>query len=246
MAIAVQDHRASIENHLLAALSVRDYISFAENLEEVSLERGQILAEPGRPVEYVYFPNSGVASVTSTGEAGAAIEVALVGREGFVGVPAFLGSTSSFGQTTMLIAGHGLRMRADEFDETSVDNPRLRDMLLRFTHALLVQVSVSVSCTASHSVDERLARWLLTVFDRAGVDELMLTHETMARALNVRRSGVSVAARGLQDAGLIAYTRGRIRLLDHGGLERHACGDYRIIREEVERLVADYAPRRRR
>jgi CRP-like cAMP-binding protein len=246
MAVTVQDHRASIDNQLLAALPVRDYMSFAGDLDEVSLERSRVIVEAGRPLDFVYFLNSGVASVTSTGDAGAEIEVALVGREGFVGMPAFLGSTSSFGQTSMLVPGDALRMRAEVFEETSVDNPRLRDMLLRFTHALLVQVSVSVSCTASHSVDERFARWLLTVFDRAAAREVLLTHEEIARALNVRRSGVSVAARALQEADLIAYTRGRIRLVDHEGLERRACGCYRIIRDEIERLAVDYAPRRRR
>ena len=227
---------AAPANRLLAALPPGDYRRLLPCLEPVSLLFRAVLQEPKRPIPYVYFPSSGVVSVVIPPDGrGDGVEVGLVGREGLTGLPVFLGADSTPARWVVQAPGQALRMAAEEFRAHAVRRP-LRDLLLLYTNAFLAQVSQSVACNALHPVEERLCRWLLTVHARVDSDQFPLTHEFLATMLGVRRASVTNAARGLQEAGLIRYGRGRLEVLDRPGLEAAACGCHRAAQAELDRL----------
>ncbi len=204
--------------------------------EPTSLPYRQVLQEPNKPISYVYFPFSGVVSVVIPPEGrGHGVEVGLVGREGVVGVPVVLGADSTPARWLVQVPGEALRVPAEEFRAHAGRRP-LRDLLLLYANAYLAQVSQAVACNGLHSVQERLCHWLLMVHSRAESDEFPLTHEFLAAMLGVRRAGVTVAARGLQNAGLIRYDRGRLEVLDRPGLQSAACRCHRVVQAELARL----------
>ncbi|HVS38684.1 MAG TPA: helix-turn-helix domain-containing protein [Gemmataceae bacterium] len=196
----------------------------------------KVLHEPGDAIRYVYFPCSGVVSVVIPPDGkGDGVEVGLVGREGVVGVPVVLGADSTPARWVVQVPGEALRMSADLVRIHAGRGP-LHDLLLLYANAYLVQVCQSVACNALHPVEERLCRWLLGVHARVESDHFPLTHEFIAAMLGVRRASVTQAARGLQEAGLIRYGRGRLEVLDRPGLESAACGCHRIGQAELARL----------
>jgi CRP-like cAMP-binding protein len=221
------------DNRLLAALTHEEFEGLAPRLETVALDLGQTLFRPEEQIQYVYFPTDTVVSLLTELEDGMGMEVGLVGREGIVGISAFLGGSETK-VATVQAAGAAVRMRAGELREEFRRGATLQIALLRYAHALMTQISQSVVCNARHYVEGRLARWLLMFGDRVGRDEFTLTHEFVANMLGVRRAGVSEIAGKLQDRGLIRYQRGHFTILDRKGLEEFTCECYPKVNEKFD------------
>jgi CRP-like cAMP-binding protein len=226
-----------IQNKILAALSAKEYARLLPHLELVSLPLGQILYKTDEQIKYVYFPNSGVVSFVAHMKEGASIEVGLAGCEGMVGVPILFGDDVSQNEAIVQIADGAMRMKASVLVEELKGDGELEPLLMRFALALMKQVSQTAACNRNHHIGQRLARWLLTCHDRVKGDELKLTQEFIAEMLGTRRSGVSEAAAILQEAGLIRYSRGNIKILDRVGLEKFACECHATVKLASDRLL---------
>jgi CRP-like cAMP-binding protein len=225
------------QNKILAALPSEEYDRLLSHLTPVSLPLGESLYETEDRIKYVYFVNTGVVSLVTHLKEGSGVEVGLVGNEGMVGLSIALGDDVSPSQAIVQIAGEGMRMGAAALREELKQGGLLQTLLLRFTMAMLRQVSQSAACNRSHHVAERLARWLLTCHDRVEGDELRLTQEFIAEMLGTRRAGVSEAAGILQGAGLIRYSRGHITVTDRAGLGEFSCECYGVVKVEYDRLL---------
>jgi CRP-like cAMP-binding protein len=226
-----------LNNQLLSALSTEKYQRLIPYLELVKLPLRQVLHEPGEKIEYVFFPTDAMISLVSIMQDGSTVEVSLVGKEGMVGIPVILGGNSTITQAVVQIAGSALRMQANVFKVEFDRGGELQFLLLCYIQALFTQVSQSAACNRLHSVEERLARWLLTVQDCLQTSEFPMTQEYIAQMLGSRRSGVTVAAGTLQQAGIISYRRGKIKILNQEDLENTACECYGIIKAETSRLL---------
>ena len=226
------------ENHLLSMLPHESLARLQPHLEPVAVTFKQAIYASNEPISHVYFPCSAVFSLILALEGGAVVEIATVGNEGMLGVPAFLGAGSFPGEVFCQIPGRALRMPTEVLlRETATGGP-LHDVLQRYTQALMNLISQSAACNRAHAIDERCARWLLMTHDRVGADRFPLTQQFMAQMLGVRRAGVSAAASILQRAGFIRYSRGVITVTDRSGLESAACTCYQIVRDEFERLLS--------
>jgi CRP-like cAMP-binding protein len=225
------------KNGLLGALSAQEYQRIYPNLEMVTLSIGQVIYEIDEPIPYVYFPQNSIVSLVSLLEDGSTIEVGLVGKEGMVGIPVILGGITRAHRAFVQVPNGALRMKSEvlkaEFDRGGA----LQQLLLRYIQALFTQVSQTAVCNRFHTLEERLARWLLLVGYCLQSDEFFLTQEFIGEMLGVRRSGVTVAAGALSQLGLIQYTRGRITICNHKALEAFSCECYGIIRDEFDRLL---------
>jgi len=221
-------------NKILASLPAasRDWL---ETLEPVSLLAGTVLYEPDEKIEHVYFLTNALVSIVSMNSEGSTVEVGLIGSEGMVGVPAILGGVTPY-RAIVQMGGAALRIRGQSLNEEFQRNPFLRNLLLKYTNAFLIQIAQSSICNCYHSLQERLCRWLLVARDAVRSNELVLTHDLIARLLGTRRASVTVAAGLLQRAGLIRLTRGRITIVDAAGLEAASCECYSILRDGVSRL----------
>jgi CRP-like cAMP-binding protein len=226
------------ENHLLSVLPREVYEKLAPNLKQVSLERGTILHHPGETIEALYFPIDCLLSITITMNDGSTAEAGVVGNREVIGVNAFMGGRETT-QTEYIvqIAGSAIKVDARPLLEEFDCNKELRDVLLRYTQALIAQISQTTACNSLHVLDQRLARWLLESQDRVDSDDLKLTQEFISHMLGVRRAGVTQAAQKLQERGLIRYHRGRVQILDQQGLEAVSCECFRVLREEYDRLL---------
>jgi len=225
------------ENHLLAALPSEEYRRLHPALQPVMFSLGQVLYEPGGRLDYVYFPTTAVVSLLYTMEDGSTAEMGLAGNDGVVGIALFLGGDTTPNRAVVQISGHAFRMRAKLLQEEFARGGALQRSLLRYTQALMTQISQTGVCNRLHSVEKRLCRWLLLSHDRVTSDELLMTQEFIANMLGGRRESVTVAAGVLQAAGLIHYSRGHIKILDRQGLEATACECYLIVRNEFHRLL---------
>lgn len=223
-------------NKILATLPRAEFEHVASKLRPVHLELGEILYMPEQRIEYVYFVTSGVVSLLAALEDGTTVEAGVIGCEGMVGIPVILGADATPNQALVQSDGNALRMSTSDLRTEFQKSAQLRDLLLRFTNALFTQVAQTAACNRLHSVEERLARWLLLTHDRVQ-DEFILTQEFLSRMLGVRRAGVSVAANTLRQAGLIEYRRGNVNVLDRKGLERASCECYQIVRNEYDRYA---------
>jgi CRP-like cAMP-binding protein len=232
-----EGHTSNNTNRLLSMLAERAYKELAPNLEPVSLTLKQKLYEPNMPIEYVYFPINGVISLLAHMEGEALVEVATIGNEGMVGLPLFLGADITPGVSFAQVPGDALRMSADAFRKAIANNGPFTKVLHRYTQALMVMISQGNACNRAHSLEERCARWLLLCHDRVGADEFLMTQEFLSQMLGVRRASVNLVAAAFQKAGFIEYTRGRIRILNRGGLESASCQCYSIIRDEYDRML---------
>ena len=225
------------QNHLLRVLPEAEWLRWQPQLEEVDLPLGKVLYESGAPMAYVYFPTSAIVSLLYVLENGASAEIAVVGFEGVVGVSIFMGGGTTPSRAVVQSAGKGYRLRADavkaEFDRAGP----VMHLMLRYTLALITQMSQTAVCNRHHSLDKQLCRWLLLSLDRLQGNELVMTQELIANMLGVRREGVTEAAAGLQRAGLIRYSRGRITVLDRPGLEKRTCECYAVVKRESDRLL---------
>lgn len=225
------------QNHLLRVLPEAEWLRWQPQLEEVDLPLGKVLYESGAPMAYVYFPTSAIVSLLYVLENGASAEIAVVGFEGVVGVSIFMGGGTTPSRAVVQSAGKGYRLRADavkaEFDRAGP----VMHLMLRYTLSLITQMSQTAVCNRHHSLDKQLCRWLLLSLDRLQGNELVMTQELIANMLGVRREGVTEAAAGLQRAGLIRYSRGRITVLDRPGLEKRTCECYAVVKRESDRLL---------
>lgn len=235
---SLKDAGHTFGNGLLSALPREEYERLSPHLELVRLTAGQILYHAGAAARYAYFPKGGMLSLLATTETGRATEVALIGNEGMAGVPIVLRSGAAPYQIIVQLAGNALRIRAGvlraEFDRGG----RLQDLLLRYAHAVLTQVTQSAACNRFHTVEERLSRWLLVCRDRVHADTIPLTQEFLSYMLGAPRSSVTAVAGALQSKGLIRYSRGKITVLDRSGLEAASCECYRIVRDELKNFLA--------
>lgn len=228
-------------NSLLRALSPDDYAKIVANAVTVPLRLRQDLVESGEPMRYAWFPQRGMLSIVNDMNDGkTSIEVGVIGREGVAGLALFHGRETRPLRILVQVAGEATRIPAEDFKAAIRHAPTLRNVLHRYTLALLTQAGQQVACNRLHSLEQRCAKWLLTTHDHMDTPELPLTQELLAIMLGVRRPGVTVAAQTLQDAGLIRYRRGRITVTDRGGLEQIACECYGRIREDYEELLGDF------
>jgi CRP-like cAMP-binding protein len=224
-------------NQLLASLPEPQWKHWSARIEPVDMPLGHVLYESGIPLSHVYFPITSIVSLLYVMENGASAEIAVVGREGLVGVSLFMGGESTPSRAVVQSAGFGCRLSAKalkvEFDRAG---PVLH-LLLRYTQALLTQMAQTAVCNRHHSLDQQLCRWLLLSLDRLQGSELVMTQELIANMLGVRREGVTEAALKLQRAGLIRYGRGHITVLDRRGLEIRTCECYAVVKREYDRLL---------
>ena len=224
-------------NRLLAALPQAEYLRLLPRLTPVSLAQGQRVYDAHTSIPYVWFIERGVVSVIRAMQDGMLIEICVIGCEGMVGLPVFLGSESTPSQALVQIPGTGLRMPTTTFRREVPPGSPLHDLLHRYTQTLINQMAQGMVCNRMHSIAQRCARWLLLTHDRAGSDQFPLTQQFLAQMLGVRRASVSTVAGRLQKAGLIRYSRGVITVLDRPGLEAAACECYQVIEAEYDRLL---------
>ena len=232
-------HHNPNQNHLLAALLDAEFDRLSPHLELVPLLLGDVLVESGAKVSYLYFPTSAIISLHYLLENGGSSEIAGVGNEGVLGVSLFMGGNSTPSRAVVQTGGHGYRLPAnvlmDEFNRTG---PAMR-LMLRYTQALLTQMSQTAVCNRHHTVEQQLCRWLLLTLDRLGRNDLTMTQELISNMLGVRREGVTEAAGRLQGYGYISYRRGHITVLDRKGLEQGVCECYQVVKKEFARLLSD-------
>lgn len=219
-------------NQLLASLPKKSYLSLERHLEEVPLVFGEVLYLPQTPITDVYFPLSGIVSLLATANGRYSLEVGIVGNEGMVGLGVFMGVNSSNNRAVVQGTGSAMKIKSAAFFKACNGDAALTRVLQRYSHSWLTQITQAAVCNQFHVVNARLARWLLLTHDCMGGDEFQLTQEFLSHMLGVRREGVSRAAGDLQKRNLIAYKRGRLKVLDRSGLENTACGCYQIIRDE--------------
>ena len=224
-------------NKLLAALPANDYQRLIPHLKLVSLPVKQILYEAGEPITHVYFPDKSMVSIVTTMEDGSTAEVGIVSNEGMVGIPVILGDNITTTTAFVQIAGAAMQMDADVLRGEFNRGGAIQTLLLCYVQAVYSELAQGVACNRLHILEERLARWLLTVSERLESKDFPLTQEFIAQMLGVRRSGVTVAASTLSRAGMITYQRGHISILNREDLSATSCECYRVIQNEFARLL---------
>jgi CRP-like cAMP-binding protein len=224
------------DNHLLAALPDADWQRWLPQLERVKLPLGKVLYESGGKQDHVYFPTTAIVSLLYVLEDGASAEIAIVGNEGLVGISLFMGSESTPNRAVVQSAGHGFTLKAQTI-KVEFERAPVLHLLLRYTQALITQMSQTAVCNRHHSLDQQLSRWLLLSLDRLQGNELVMTQELIANMLGVRRESVTEGALKLQKLGLIHYARGHITVLDRPGLEKRSCECYAVVKKEYGRLL---------
>lgn len=232
-------------NRLLSLLSDDDYERLRPHLVPVALDYKKNLYEASHPIEHVYFPVDGVASLVITTAEGGSAEVGTIGSEGIVGLPVCLGDRVATSSVYVQVPGTALRMDARIFRAELERSPTLNLVILHYAHAFFNQVAQSAACAHLHRVEQRCCRWLLMTRDRMPADEFLLTHEFLGMMLGVRRTTVTDVMGSLQKAGLIRYSRGHVTILDRAALQQRACECYEISKREFDRLLGDtpVAPR---
>ena len=226
------------QNHLLAALPAAELHRLEPGLEPVRLPLGLSIYEPGEAMDHVFFPTSGIASLFYVLADGASAGFALTGNEGLIGTTMFMGGDSTPSRAVVVSAGHAYRLKKRVLMQEFERGGDLQHLLLRYTQALLTQISQNAVCNRHHSVDQQLCRWLLLSLDRQSSNELHMTQELISHMLGVRREGVTEAAGRLQHAGLIRYHRGTISVLERASLEHRACECYAVVKKEADRLFS--------
>ena len=198
---------------------------------------GDVIYESGNELRHVYFPTTSIVSLLYLLADGGSAEIAVVGNEGILGVALFMGGETMPNRAVVQSAGYAYRLKGQLLKQEFNRALTLQQLLLRYTQALLTQMSQTAVCNRHHSIDQQLCRWLLLSLDRLSGDELVMTQSLIANMLGVRREGVTEAAGKLQDAGLIHYSRGRITVLNRPGLEAAACECYEVVKKEFDRLL---------
>jgi CRP-like cAMP-binding protein len=228
---------ANSGNLLLAALPADSYERLQPALEPMTFSLGEVVYESGGPMRFVYFPTTSHISLLYTMIDGSTAEMGLVGNEGVVGIALFMGGETTPNRAMVQGGGAAFRMKAKAMLAEFKRGGEFQHLLLRYTQALITQISQTAVCNRLHSVEQRLCRWLLMTHDRSESDQLDMTHEFISNMLGVRREGVTVAAHRLQEAGMISYMRGHIKILDREQLLAHVCECYGVVKEEHKRLL---------
>jgi CRP-like cAMP-binding protein len=215
------------KNHLLSALQPEDLACLEPYLEHVELLKGMVVYETGQSMPFVYFPHTAIVSLVTVLPEGKTVEMAVLGGESMFGLASALVTRQSLGRFVVRIPGSAFRISTDVLHRAFDERSKLRDLFLRHEEAVLAETLQAMACTAVHNVEARCCRWILTMLDRTSQATLPLTHEHLSRMLGVQRSTISLAACGLQSAGLIQQSRGAITVTDRSGLEQIACGCYK-------------------
>lgn len=238
MAAPASPHNPS-QNHLLAAMPTEEFERLAAHLELVPMLLGDVLYEPGSQMQHAYFPTTSIASLHYVMESGASAESAGVGNEGVVGISLFMGGNTTPSSAVVQTAGHGYRIAGRLLKQEFNRGGMVQGLMLRYTQALITQMSQTAACNRHHSVEQQLCRWLLLTLDRMTSNDLVMTQELVASMLGVRREGITQAAGSLQEAGHIRYRRGHISVVNRAGLEARACECYSVVKKELDRLLSD-------
>ena len=225
------------QNHLLDALPAEDYARLLPDLELVAMPLGWAIYESGSHMDHLYFPTTSIVSLLYVTENGASAEIAITGNEGLIGISLFMGGESTPSRAVVQSGGDGYRLKEGILKREFALGGHLQHLALRYTQALITQMSQTAVCNRHHSVDQQLCRWLLLSLDRLQGNELRMTQELISNMLGVRREGVTEAAGKLQAAGLIHYSRGKITVLDRPGLEQRVCECYAVVKKEFDRLL---------
>ncbi|MCB5184282.1 Crp/Fnr family transcriptional regulator [Methylobacillus gramineus] len=229
--------QSPLQNQLLAALPNTEFDRLAPNLELCHMELGEILCESCELPTHVFFPTSSIVSLLYQLEDGSSAEIAVVGNEGIVGISLFMGGETTPSRAVVQSAGYSYRLKSQHLKKEFNRTGPMMHLLLRYTQALITQMTQTAVCNRHHSVEQQLCRWLLLSLDRLNDNELKMTQELIANMLGVRREGVTEAAGKLQRAGFIEYSRGHIKVLDRPGLEKRVCECYKVVKLEFDRLL---------
>ena len=232
-----------IQNHLLAALPAAEFERLAAHLEPVILPLGEMLYEPGAQLQHAYFPVSAIVSLHYVMESGASASVAAVGNEGMVGVSLYMGGDTTPSSAVVQTAGDAYRLERRLLKQEFERSGPTQRLLLRYTQALMTQMSQTAVCNRHHSVEQQLCRWLLVTLDRLPSDKIVMTQEMVAGMLGVRRESIAMAAGVLQQAGVVHGRRGHLTVIERAGLETRVCECYAVVKSEFGRLLADVRPR---
>ena len=225
------------QNELLAALPQAQIERLLPHFEPVDLPLGTVLYDSGGTMTHVYFPTTSIISLLYVMENRASAEIGVVGYEGILGISLFMGGGSTPSRAVVQSAGKALRLKSTIMKEAFDESGPVMHLLLRYTQALITQMTQTAACNRHHSLDQQLCRWLLMMLDRLHGREIVMTQELVANMLGVRREGVTESALKLQRAGLIRYARGHILVLDRAALEQRACECYAVVKREYERLL---------
>jgi CRP-like cAMP-binding protein len=234
--------RKALEQHsnrLLGLLPAKDYRRLRPHLQRIPLDYRQSLYRSNKPIEFVYFIETGVGSLVNTMKNGDAAEVGTIGNEGVVGLPVLMGDDRAPTGVYVQVPGTGLRMKATLFKRELARSPSMQIVMYRYAHAFFNQVAQSAACNHFHSLQQRCCRWLLMTHDRMHSDEFLLTQEFLAMMLGVQRTGVTAAAGALQRAGFIRYARGKVTMIDRRGLIQRSCECYGVSKREFDRLLGE-------
>jgi CRP-like cAMP-binding protein len=233
-----KEPQAFSKNQILVSLSREEQDQLRSYQETVRLTKGKVLYDAGDAIRHLYFPMGGMVSLLSTTRDGASIEVGMIGNEGVAGLPVLLGINMAPYRAMVQIPGNAIRIRADVLKKVFDKGGVLHNLLLKYTHTLLIQISQSAACNRFHTVEERLCRWLLISRDRVHSDTIYLTQEFLSHMLGVPRTSVTTIAGKLQRVGLIRYSRGKIQITDRPRMEAASCECYDIIREDIRLFLA--------
>jgi CRP-like cAMP-binding protein len=225
----------ALKNRILLQLPPREYRFVLSKLTLVDLRLHDLLQEVGKPIKYGYFPNTAMGSVLNIMADGKSVEVGLVGKEGFIGLPLMAGLQSSASRVVTQAQGTAYRIDAENMRKAARSCPQLIASLMRYSQEATMEITQIAACNRLHDVEKRLARWLLMSHDRIGSDRLPLTQEFLAQMLGTRRASVTVAAGVLHNAGLIKYTRGHVSILNREALENACCECYQVIKKQLNR-----------
>ena len=231
------------QNRLLAALPAAEFERLAAHLEPVVLPLGEMLYEPGAQLQHAYFPVSAIVSLHYVMESGASASVAAVGNEGIVGVSLYMGGDTTPSSAVVQTAGDAYRLERRLLKQEFERSGPTQRLLLRYTQALMTQMSQTAVCNRHHSVEQQLCRWLLVTLDRLPSDRIVMTQEMVAGMLGVRRESITEATGRLQQAGVVQVRRGHLTVLERAGLETRVCECYAVVKSEFGRLLADVRPR---
>jgi CRP-like cAMP-binding protein len=229
------------QNQLLNALPAEEYERLLPNLERVELSLSQVIYESGGLLRYAYFPTDCIVSLLYVLENGASAEIAVVGKDGMIGVALFMGGDTMPNRAVVQSAGYAYRLKVKQIMQEFNRYGEMLHLLLRYTQSLITQMAQTAVCNRHHTVDQQLCRWLLLSLDRLPSNKLEMTQELIANMLGVRREGVTEAAGKLQRAGLIEYSRGHITVIDRKGVEARVCECYQVVKTESDRLLR-YVP----
>jgi CRP-like cAMP-binding protein len=230
-------------NRFLATLPPHGFSLLAPHLRTLALDRGVMLHDVGEQVERVYFPHTGMVSLVAVMQSGATVETAAIGRAGVIGASAGLGASTAMARAVVQLSGTAAWLSASHFHAAALQSQAIRDLIVRYNDLLLAQVQQSVACNALHALEARLCRWLLQTHDCADGNIIPLTQESLGQTLGVRRTTVTIAARLLQEAGLIRYRRGHIQIVDRASLEGIACECYGVVRQNADKVFPPSSPR---